>query len=72
MSREELWEGCKRTERKIYTPWNTMRRLVTARVWHMPTLIANVIYSRRLVARGDLVPMGEGYEAAPIGAPALA
>jgi radical SAM superfamily enzyme YgiQ (UPF0313 family) len=62
MSREELWEGCKRAERTIYTPQSTIRRLLTARVWHMPTLIANVIYSRRLVARGDLVPVGEEYD----------
>jgi hypothetical protein len=41
-----------------------------ARVPHIPVLIANVIYSRRLVARGDLVPVGEAM-AAPL-APALA
>jgi radical SAM superfamily enzyme YgiQ (UPF0313 family) len=70
MSREELWEGCKRVEAKVYTPWNTVRRLMKARVPHIPVLIANVIYSRRLVARGDLVPVGEAM-AAPL-APALA
>jgi len=59
MSREELWEGCKRTERMIYSPWNTIRRLMNARVWHVPTLIANITYSRRLASRGNLVPIGE-------------
>jgi radical SAM superfamily enzyme YgiQ (UPF0313 family) len=63
MSREELWEGCKRVEREIYTPWNTVRRWMTSRVWHMPTLIANIVYSRRMMARGDLVPVGDEYDA---------
>jgi radical SAM superfamily enzyme YgiQ (UPF0313 family) len=63
MSRQELWEGCKRVEAKVYTPWNTVRRLLKARVAHMPVLIANIIYSRRLVARGNLVPVGEAHDA---------
>lgn len=71
MTREELWEGCKRTEAKVYTPWNVARRLMTARVPHMPVLIANLIYARRLVARGDLVPVGEELEAATGGQPVL-
>jgi radical SAM superfamily enzyme YgiQ (UPF0313 family) len=66
MTREELWEGCKRVERKIYTSWNTFRRLMKARVWHAPSLIANIIYSRRLVARGNLVPIGEHIEIAAL------
>lgn len=61
MSRAELWEGCKRAESKVYSPWNTVRRLMTARVPRMPVLIANVIYARRLSARGDLIPVGESY-----------
>lgn len=70
MTREELWAGCKRAEREIYTPWNTMRRLWNSRVWHTPAIIANIIYSRRMSRRGDLVPLGENYQAAPIALPA--
>lgn len=66
MSRLELWEGCKRAERMIYTPWNTIRRLMRARVWHMPTVIANIIYSRRLNAKGDLIPVGESNKPIPL------
>lgn len=59
MSRDELWEGCKRCESMIYAPWNTVRRLINARVWRMPILIANIIYSRRLASCGNLIPVGE-------------
>ncbi|HYV34800.1 MAG TPA: radical SAM protein [Gemmataceae bacterium] len=59
MSREELRAGCRAAERKVYRTAGTLRRLAKARVWHLPVLMANFIYSRRLRHRGDLVPEGE-------------
>jgi radical SAM superfamily enzyme YgiQ (UPF0313 family) len=61
MTRAELREGCLRAERMVYGPAATLRRLARARLLHMPVLLANLIYARRIVRRGDLVPVGEDH-----------
>lgn len=61
MSRAELQEGCRRAESRVYSLAGTLRRLGRARVWHVPVLIANLIYMRRMVRGGTLVPEGEDY-----------
>ncbi|HVR74711.1 MAG TPA: radical SAM protein [Planctomycetota bacterium] len=63
MSREELRDGCRWAERKVYARWNVLRRLLKARLAHPPVLMANYIYSSRIVKRHDLIPVGEEYEA---------
>jgi radical SAM superfamily enzyme YgiQ (UPF0313 family) len=61
MTRAELREGCLRAERMVYGPTATLRRLSRARVFHMPVLLANFVYTRRVMRRGDLVPVGEDH-----------
>jgi hypothetical protein len=45
----------------VYGLAGTLRRLATARVWHAPVLMANLIYWRRMQAQGNLVPEGEDF-----------
>jgi radical SAM superfamily enzyme YgiQ (UPF0313 family) len=61
MTRGELRAGCLRAERAVYRPGATLRRLARARLFHLPVLLANLIYTRRVMQRGDLVPVGEDY-----------
>jgi len=61
LSRQALREGCRRAERRVYSLPGTLRRIAGARMIRAPVLIANAVYARRLVRRGDLVPMGESY-----------
>jgi radical SAM superfamily enzyme YgiQ (UPF0313 family) len=61
MSRAQLQEGCRRAERRVYRPWATLRRLARARVFHVPVLIANLIYCRRMMNQDNLVPLGEDH-----------
>lgn len=62
MSREALQAGCRRAEAKVYSLHGLLRRLTRSRVIHVPVLIANWIYHRRLVQRNDLIPVGEQLE----------
>lgn len=43
--------------------WEEICRLLKARLAHPPVLMANYIYSSRIVKRHDLIPVGEEYEA---------
>jgi radical SAM superfamily enzyme YgiQ (UPF0313 family) len=66
MTREALREGCRRAERKVYSPAGTLRRLSNSRLFHVPVLIANLIYTRRLAHRRDLIPEGESAQAVSV------
>ena len=69
MSRENLREGCRRAERKVYMARNTVRRIWRSRVLRMPSLIANYIYSSRIETRHDLIPLSEQLTDGPIPEP---
>lgn len=59
MSREELRDGCRQAERKVYSISNSIRRLMNSRICRVPALMANYIYSSRIKSRHDLIPLSE-------------
>lgn len=56
MSREALRAGCLATERKVYGVRNTLKRLLRAKTFNTPVMIANYVYANRMRKKKNLIP----------------